>query len=214
MLVDGVRIRTIYRLHYILCVRITFAVMMSVKIAILSLESRQKRRYTACGATKDQAPEEFSGLFSHAFILWMNPLIKKGYTGILQNSDLHPIDHNLSSHSSGMEIWEAWKHGLSPHFGIRQVLFSQKLTLLIAIKKNRNTLMWVSMKYLRSSMLMPIAPRLLLIACKFSQPLLLNLFLRYLEQPDSPESHTTGQGLIAAFAAAYLASAVSGNPHA
>jgi ATP-binding cassette subfamily C (CFTR/MRP) protein 1 len=58
-------------------------------------------------------------------------------------------------------------------------------------------------------LLSPVIPRLALTAFKYSQPLLIQRLLDYLDEPANSDTKNIGYGLIGAYALVYLGLAVS-----
>jgi hypothetical protein len=56
---------------------------------------------------------------------------------------------------------------------------------------------------------MPVTPRLVLLGFTFCQPLLMNRFLDYLQEPASSKDKSIGYGILGAYGVVYLGIAVS-----
>ena len=72
---------------------------------------------------------------------------------------------------------------------------------------DKHNLILVCIKTLKWQLLGVVVPRLCLLAFTISQPLILNRFLSFLQNPS--ESHNIGYGLIAAYGLVYLGIALS-----
>lgn len=139
------------------------------------------------------------------FLLMGEEFIKQGYAKVLLIDDLYPIDESMSPEMLGEIFYKTWKSSMLGT-GFQNCCFTTKaLKCYIDIKESKNRLFWTLMKYFGWYFLIPVAPRLFLIVCKFGQPLLLKRFLQYSLQLDSPESDAVGYGLIGAYGVGYLA---------
>ena len=67
--------------------------------------------------------------------------------------------------------------------------------------------MFTLVKFFKWQMLLPVFPRLCLVALTFCQPLLINRYLQFLQDPT--ESMDIGYGLLGAYAVVYFGLAVS-----
>ncbi|KAK6063487.1 ABC transporter [Seiridium cupressi] len=66
--------------------------------AIAAAEAAQKPRWLKDAQPRRSiSPEETSGIFSLAFLYWLNPLIYMGSRKVLDSDDLYPLDKHISS---------------------------------------------------------------------------------------------------------------------
>lgn len=86
------------------------------------------------------------------------------------------------------------------------------INIIIARRQKKPSLFGALCKSLKWQLLAPIPGRLCLVAFTFGQPLLLNRFVTYLQEPESVHSANYGYGLILAYAVVYLGMAVSLQP--
>lgn len=72
-------------------------------------------------------------------------------------------------------------------------------------------MLWVIVRSLKWPLLAPIPGRAALVLFTMCQPLLLNKFVGYLQEPENADSVNQGYGFILAYTATYLGIAVSTN---
>jgi hypothetical protein len=83
------------------------------------------------------------------------------------------------------------------------------LTVYLDAPRKRGDLPKVLFRFLWWSLVVPMFPRIFLIAFTFCQPLLLKRLLNYLGSPDGKQALEIGYGLIGAYGIVYLGIAVS-----
>lgn len=96
LLLDTVRIRTLWNIGEATAISSTLVAGFAVKVALILTESWSKRRYLIKGS-EGVAGEELAGFLSKSLFLWANPLLMKGFRDWLTAPDLSPIDSELSS---------------------------------------------------------------------------------------------------------------------
>jgi ATP-binding cassette subfamily C (CFTR/MRP) protein 1 len=96
ILLDTVRIRTLWQIGELTALCLTFVAAFVAKLVLLVLESWSKRRYLD-KADSEVAGEELAGFLSRSLFLWLNPLLVKGSSNFLTPPDLSPVDSALSS---------------------------------------------------------------------------------------------------------------------
>jgi ATP-binding cassette subfamily C (CFTR/MRP) protein 1 len=96
VLLDTVRIRTLWQSGESAALCSTFVAGFAAKLALLVAESWSKRSYLALN-DRELAGEEIAGFLSRSLFLWLNPLLMKGFSSWLAPSDLSPIDSTLNS---------------------------------------------------------------------------------------------------------------------
>ncbi|KAL1844981.1 hypothetical protein VTK73DRAFT_1393 [Phialemonium thermophilum] len=163
-----------------------FSATIALKCGILLLEAQQKSRWLVWDA-KAHSPEETSGIFSLGVFFWLNNMFLRGYTKILSLDDLYPLDSSLEARALADEF--------------SRNLDSSKL------KGDKYGLVKVLVRTLKVPILLPVFPRLSLLAFKFCQPLFIEKVLDYLSQ--SELDGNTGYGLIGASVLIYTGIAVS-----
>jgi ATP-binding cassette, subfamily C (CFTR/MRP), member 1 len=88
-------LRTLLLRGYVPLVAKIVAASIVTKSIILFLESKSKERILKLGI--EYSPEETSGVFKRIVLWWLNPLFSKGYSSILKQEDLFPLDNGLRS---------------------------------------------------------------------------------------------------------------------
>ncbi|KAF3807197.1 ABC transporter FUM19 [Colletotrichum gloeosporioides] len=152
------------------------------KIVLVVLESWQKLPWIPWDR-KDHSPEETSGVFGLATFSWLNPLFMCGYKRVLTVPDLFPLDKSLSvktlqdtTRRLEPQRFQGQSHGLARALGKRLV----------------------------APLLLPIAPRIVLLGLVFCQPFLLEALLSFLEDPKANQYANRGYGLIGATFIVYM----------
>ncbi|KAF4887641.1 ABC transporter FUM19 [Colletotrichum fructicola] len=159
-----------------------FTAAASWKIVLVVLESWQKLSWIPWDR-KDHSPEETSGVFGLATFSWLNPLFICGYKRVLTVPDLFPLDKSLSvktlqdtTRRLEPQNFQGQSHGLARALGKRLV----------------------------TPLLLPVAPRIVLLGLVFCQPFLLEAFLNFLEDPKTSQYANRGYGLIGATFIVYM----------
>lgn len=83
---------------------------------------------------------------------------------------------------------------------------------IAALHTSNHTLVHVLFSVFRSDVFAPVLPRIFLIGLTFSQPLLINRVIKYLNEPEAPDIKNVGYGLIGAYALVYTGIAVRPSP--
>lgn len=119
---------------------------------------------------------------------WLNELFTKGYRGILSLDDLYLLDRAIASDALAPRFREQLqKHPLNGQsFGLARLL----------------------LRTLAVQFLMPVAPRIALLAFSFCQPFLIEALLDYLQDPQTA-SKNADYGLVGATALTYGGIAIS-----
>lgn len=163
-----------------------FCAALALKIIILLLEAKKKSQWLAWDK-KDHSPEESSGIFSLGVFAWLNKIFLDGYKGVLTLDDLYPLDSALD--------------GKTLHSK-----FSARIDYT-KMKGDKYGLVKVLVRTLKGPLLIPIIPRLALLAFTFCQPLFIQRILEYLSQ--SKLDANLGYGFIGASVLIYLDIAIS-----
>ncbi|KAL3426779.1 hypothetical protein PVAG01_00288 [Phlyctema vagabunda] len=185
ILFDAVRARTLWMMQYDIAIRGVFTASLATKVMILLLEAREKRQYLT-SSDRMRSPEETSSVFNQGVFWWLNRLIREGFSKVLDMDDLYPMDEDMIAEKLGLEIRQIWTASQE----------GRKYRLIFAL-----------MKQFRWQMINPIIPRLFLVCFTFCQPLLLNRYLKFLQNP--AEDKSTGYGLLGAYAVVYFGIAIS-----
>ncbi|KAK8045365.1 ABC multidrug transporter [Apiospora rasikravindrae] len=166
-----------------------FTASVALKVIILLLEARRKRTFVNKWDEKEHSPEETSGLYSLGVFFWLNRVFIDGYSKILQINDLYPLD-------SGMR-----GRVLDERFA--QYADYSKM------KGHKYGLLKVLCRTLLAELLLPVAPRLVLLGFLFCQPFFIERLLTYLSEPEGPNSSNFAYGFIGAAVLIYSGIAVS-----
>jgi ATP-binding cassette subfamily C (CFTR/MRP) protein 1 len=165
-----------------------FTAAVAVKALLIVIESQPKSKWLQWGA-KEYSPEETSGVFGLGAFIWLNRLFLEGHRSILTMADLYPLDQNLAS-------------------GPLYVKFAQYVDVA-SFSGQKHGLANALAKVLAVPFLLPVGPRIALIAFQMCQPLLINSVLDYLQQPQEESSQNVGYGLIGATILIYIGIATS-----
>ncbi|TEA20925.1 ABC transporter atnG [Colletotrichum sidae] len=159
----------------------------ALKLALLLAESQGKR--SLLRSPYDQsAPEETAGVLSRIFFWWINAILAKGYRMILTGDALPPVDGKLSSGLRLQEALLAWDQRAKP--------------------ETKTTLPGVLIQSMALPFIAPIIPRLILIAFRYAQPLLIGAAIRYLNASSGGKS-TTAYMIILKASFVYMGLAIS-----
>jgi hypothetical protein len=163
-----------------------FCAALALKILILLLEARKKSQWLTWDK-KDHSPEESSGIFSLGVFAWLNKMFLDGYKGLLKIDDLYPLDSALN--------------GKTLHSKFAANMDYAKM------KGEKYGLVKVLIRTLKGPLLVPIIPRLALLAFTFCQPLFIQRILNYLSKPELDPNF--GYGFIGASVLIYSGIAIS-----
>jgi hypothetical protein len=155
------------------------------KLLILILENVPKRKWLLQNE-KLQSGESTSGLFNRGLFLWLNGLLRTGYSLLLTGDMLPSIHEKLSSSDLSDKFSSAWE----------------------SCDQNRqNALLVAIIKCLRWDIAAIALPRLGLVGFSIAQPFLIGKIVTYLESTES--NPNIGYGLIGAAAIVFIGAAVS-----
>ncbi|KAE8384470.1 P-loop containing nucleoside triphosphate hydrolase protein [Aspergillus alliaceus] len=127
--------------------------------ALLVLECCAKGRPAFSELNKQQSPEELCGVLSRVLFTWINPILLRGYRGILVNQDSPPLGQDMKPEFTRKAILQAWSQRAKPE---------TKKSLPIAL-----------MRCLWKPFLAAVIPRLFLILFRYSQPTLIKECIRF-----------------------------------
>ncbi|KAF4951397.1 hypothetical protein FSARC_12927 [Fusarium sarcochroum] len=166
---------------------VVFTTGLVLKIAILVVETVEKRRLLKSPYSA-YPPEALGGIVNRSVFWWLNSLLLKGSSSRLQMDHLFDLDQELLSEK------------LDKSF---------RLTWTASRKRSPYSLLWTVVRCARKPMFASVAARLVLIAFKFSQPLLIDRAVSLLTEPESEYRINTGRTLIGATALVYLGIALA-----
>ncbi|KAL5364489.1 P-loop containing nucleoside triphosphate hydrolase protein [Aspergillus floccosus] len=146
----------------------------------------QKARWVTWDATK-HSPEETSGIFSLGVFFWLDKLFWEGYRHTFTIESLYPLDSTFNAQALHEE-------------------FAKKIDYT-KLKGDRFGLLKVLVRTLWVQLLLPIPPRVALIACSICQPLFIQSLVTSLSQ--SEPNPNVGYGLIGAAILIYLGIGIS-----
>ncbi|KAH0376384.1 putative ABC multidrug transporter, partial [Aureobasidium melanogenum] len=163
-----------------------FCAALALKILILLLEAKKKSQWLAWNK-KEHSPEETSGIFSLGVFAWLNKMFFDGYKGVLTTDDLYPLDSALNAKTLHSKF--------AAHLDYAK------------IKGDKYGLVKTLIRTLLGPLLIPVIPRLALLAFKFCQPLFIEKMLDYLSSSELDAN--VGYGLIGASVLIYFGIAIS-----
>ncbi|KAH7014328.1 putative ABC multidrug transporter [Microdochium trichocladiopsis] len=163
-----------------------FCAALAIKVAILLLEG-QKKSCRPSWHEKSHSPEETSNLFSLGVFFWLNKLFLQGYHKVLRLSDLYALDSALDARRL-------------------HDTFTPKRDYT-AMRGDPSSLLKSLIRTLWLPLVIPIAPRVALLAFTFCQPLFIEKLLEHLAQPEVDAN--VGYGLIGASILIYAGIAIS-----
>ncbi|KAI9042041.1 P-loop containing nucleoside triphosphate hydrolase protein [Aspergillus affinis] len=136
----------------------------ALELCLLMMESQSKTRILKPGY-RSLTPEKRTGILGRVFFWWINPVLKQGYRDVLTPNALPGIDQAISSTVLRKRIIGAWRERSKP-----ETKFTLPLVLIKAFQRE---------------LLMPILPRLFLIAFRYSQPILIGITINFINHRDS-----------------------------
>jgi ABC-type multidrug transport system fused ATPase/permease subunit len=131
-------------------------------------------------------PEEKSGILGRTFFWWINPILARGYKGLLDNSTIPGLKKALSSEYLRHVIVEAWR------------------------KSENDPLILTLVRCLLTPFVSVILPRLSVVLFRCSQPILISRAIRYVQAPTvEGDGQLEGYWLITMAVTIYLGLAIS-----
>lgn len=164
-----------------------FTATVALKVGILLLEARRKSAWIKWDDEKEHSPEETSGIFSLGVFFWLNRIFLEGYRKVLTIRDLYPLDSALDGE-------------------VLHDRFSSEMDYS-KLRGDRFGLAKVLARTLRVSLLLPVAPRLVLLGFVFCQPFFIERLLEHLAEGEVGGS--VGYGFIGAVVLIYSGIAIS-----
>lgn len=157
----------------------------AVKIVILIMESLPKGSRRIEHGGKALSAEDKAGAFSRSLLLWLNPLLRTGYTRRLTMDDLDTVGEDLEA---------------SKLVGAVETPFRRYAGL-------QRRLAWSLLSAFLKELAMIQVPRLVLVGFSIAQPYLILSTLEVVQASSDPAQF--GNALIGGFALTYIGIAVS-----
>ncbi|KAK6338159.1 hypothetical protein TWF696_001630 [Orbilia brochopaga] len=177
---DVIRARTFILLDFDNLLTALFTAAIASKASVLLLESKDKRTFLRSPDT-EKPPEETSGLFNRSVFWWLTPLLRLGYSKVLNFSDLWHLDDSINAPNIKDNFYQTWPRYSTSKRGHRLA------------RSSLRSLLWL--------FLSPVVPNLFFVGLTFSQPFLISRMITFVTSDDSTE---VGYLLLIAFAAVYL----------
>jgi len=193
---EGVLLQSLYFDHRASVILPILTAELGLNFAFLILESTNKRSYLR-EPYKQLAIGEVVSDLNRAFIFWVNDLIILGNSKLLTYSDLPRLDESLNSEQIRQSIEVAWNKTPKPE--PREGSESGK------------ALLWTLFGFFKGTLFLNAIPRLMVIAFRYSQPILISSTIKYVTQPvtEFEGQETTGDRLILAAFIIYVGNGVS-----
>lgn len=160
-----------------------------VELALFMAEILEKEPMKAPTYEDELSAEEEASIISRIFFGWINPILLEGYSNILLNSGLPPIDTRLRSEPVRAAALCAWNQRSKP--------------------ENKMTLLNVLFRCLRKPFLIAILPRIFLTFFRYSQPVLISQAIEYVTSDELSRPVLSGHRLVIVAAVVYLGLAIS-----
>ncbi|KAF4845765.1 ABC transporter atnG [Colletotrichum siamense] len=192
LVLDGAILRTIWLSHLSAAISAVFTASFALKTAIVILEAQGKTRYIVDPDGRSLSPEETSGIYSRGLFWWLTPLLMTGFRRLLKPLDLFTLDESMSAAVLSERFWLHWNE--SPP--------ASHDTTNDSPRPHSYQLVWACIKTLKWQLLAVVPVRLCLLGFTICQPLVLNRFLDFLQDPSENVNH--GYGLIGAYGLVYL----------
>ncbi|KAK1596393.1 multidrug resistance-like protein [Colletotrichum navitas] len=196
LVLDGAILRTVWLSHLSVAIGAVFSASFALKAAVMILEAQGKTRHFA-GAGRPCSPEETSGVYSRGLFWWLTPLLLTGFRRLLKPLDLFVLDESMSVAVLNERFWLYWNRSSSP--AANQSDGSPP--------SHRHRLIGVCVSTLKWQLLAVVLPRVFLLGFTICQPLILNRFLEFLQNPSEDVNY--GYGLIGAYGLVYLGISIS-----
>ncbi|KAJ0305181.1 hypothetical protein COL5a_010218 [Colletotrichum fioriniae] len=200
LVLDGAILRTMWLSHLSVAISAVFAASFACKAAIVILEAQEKTRYLV-SSSSSYGPEETSGIYSRGLFWWLTPLLLTGFRRLLKPLDLFILDGSMSAAALNERFWLHWnKSPSSLSTGDEQPGEASR-------SSSRYRLIRTCIVTLKWQLLAVVLPRLFLLGFTICQPLILNRFLDFLQNPSETANH--GYGLVGAYGLVYLGISIS-----
>ncbi|KAJ0386297.1 hypothetical protein COL922a_004688 [Colletotrichum nupharicola] len=192
LVLDGAILRTIWLSHLSAAISAVFTASFALKTAIVILEAQGKTRYLVDSDGRSLSPEETSGIYSRGLFWWLTPLLMTGFRRLLKPLDLFTLDESMSAAVLSERFWKHWNESSPASHG----------TTNDSPRLHSYQLVWACIKTLKWQLLAVVPVRLCLLGFTICQPLVLNRFLDFLQDPSEDVNH--GYGLIGSYGLVYL----------
>lgn len=114
LLFDAARLRTEWLLEADKAYAAVLSAVVAVKVALLVLETVEKRTILIDSGKAAPSKESTSGPLSRGFFIWLNPLLITGWATVLSNQSLPTIYEKLASKKLEARFSKRWDKGLMP----------------------------------------------------------------------------------------------------
>lgn len=192
LVLDGAILRTVWLSHLSAVISAVFTASFALKTAIVILEAQGKTRHLVDSDGRSLSPEETSGIYSRGLFWWLTPLLMTGFRRLLKPLDLFTLDESMSAAVLSERFWKHWNESSPAWHG----------TTNDSPRPHSYQLVWACIKTLKWQLLAVVPVRLCLLGFTICQPLVLNRFLDFLQDPSEDVNH--GYGLIGAYGLVYL----------
>ncbi|KAK1465457.1 hypothetical protein CCUS01_07575 [Colletotrichum cuscutae] len=203
LVLDGAILRTMWLSHLSVAISAVFAASFACKAAIVILEAQEKTRYLVPSPSSSYSPEETSGIYSRGLFWWLTPLLLTGFRRLLKPLDLFVLDGSMSAVALNERFWLHWNK--SPPSSVSTGGDGQPSEA--SRSSSRYRLIRTCIVTLKWQLLAVVLPRLFLLGFTICQPLILNRFLDFLQNPS--ETANYGYGLVGAYGLVYLGISIS-----
>ncbi|KAE9374390.1 putative multidrug resistance protein [Stipitochalara longipes BDJ] len=192
----GALLRSFYLIHRNSTTPVVLTAIIGLKSLLLVLESISKQSYLR-EPYKELPTEQTVSDLNRAFLFWVNDLILLGNSKLLTYSDLPGLDDTLKSRALRLRMEDVWDKTTKPEPEEES--------------EGAGVVLWALFRFFGSSLLLNAIPRLMVIAFRYSQPILINSTIRYVSEPvtEGEKWEATGYQLIFAAFIIYVGSGVS-----
>ncbi|KXH47176.1 hypothetical protein CSIM01_06458 [Colletotrichum simmondsii] len=205
LVLDGAILRTMWLSHLSVAISAVFAASFACKAAVVILEAQEKTRYlvpSSSASGRSYSPEETSGIYSRGLFWWLTPLLLTGFRRLLKPLDLFVLDGSMSAAALNERFWLHWNK-LPPS----SVSTGDDQPGDASRSSSKYRLIRACIVTLKWQLLAVVLPRLFLLGFTICQPLILNRFLEFLQNPS--ETANYGYGLVGAYGLVYLGISIS-----
>ncbi|PQE32692.1 ABC multidrug transporter protein [Rutstroemia sp. NJR-2017a WRK4] len=160
-----------------------FTASLATKLCMVLLEAQEKHKLLY-HQDRSCSPEEKSSIYNKAVFWWLKDLLVRGRKKILTLEDLYPLNAELSTEHLLPKFQNAWEKA--------------------GAGAGNHRALYATFRALVGPILISTVPRFCLIGFNFCQPLLINRFTTYLQEPITEKSRNQGYGLVGAYGLVYL----------
>lgn len=170
--------RTLWLMKNAAAVSILYTVTLAVKMVCLVFESLEKHRLLI--HPSDYGPEELAGPLSRTFFIWVLSLFRAGYAALLTIPQLLPLSADMKSLQLSKKLVSIDQQTK------KQSLFSQLVTRF------------------SQACLLPIIPRVCLLAFTLAQPFLIYTSVDYISTTRAERNEDAGKLMIFAYLLSFI----------